>query len=220
MHSRTRQERQPASEWRSISLRQTAVGYTVREDASRFRKEVCAEIALRFTGIASILAAYFQWFAPALLLLTPPVWVQAVLSVIFAGTGLMLYLLSARGFRRELQADLGLRELRLVKLNARGAGLIRARIPMGAIDSLYLRRSDTENLASLMLRCAGGETCLMRGPEEELETLHRKLCRDITLAMQAENAASTVQPRRVVPRRTRRTGLRGAGLMPAGTVSA
>lgn len=181
-------------DWRSIRRTDTDKGYRVREDGQRFRREILTEIVLRCAGLAMALAGCFLW-----LLASPAVgglWPSLSLSVTFGAMGLVVFLTSMRGFRREIQADLWRRELRLCKLNAKGQALVKNRLAMSDIESLFVRRGEHgEGNATLVLKLEGGKTvAAMRGSEADVTSLHRMLCEDLSRTLRPLASARPVRP--------------------------
>lgn len=167
--------------WRSLSETAEHSGYRMREKSDRFSAETIAEAALVATGAVAILAAYLLWFLPVGGGIT-----KSFASALSIGLGLGLFAFGTRGFRRELRLDKGAGVLHLARLNGWNHARVRRTIALGRIESLFVQRSGERGApAELRLRIKGmpGSIALLRGSRGDLETLHRRLTRDIRLVL-------------------------------------
>ena len=170
-----------AHTWNSVCISNMPLGYEISETPDRFAAEHMTEIVIRSVGIALLVAAYGQ------LLLPLPMMTKAFLLVAFLSTGFGLYAFATRGFRKSVKINLATRELRAAKLNTSGATRIAVLVPFADIESIYVRRpAGRGGQATLELRKKGipSSTCLLRGREGEIASLHQRLCRDIRMAAQ------------------------------------
>ncbi len=218
MHMKTR-DLQPVSDWTTLRFERNTTGYAVAE-RGQARGGIRGDRAPRQAGVAMIVASGLAW------LLAPAVSAAEAVShgaaaALLCGMGLTFVALSCRRGVRTIQVNFRARHLCLESGAARGCGRLLHVVPFECIDSLYLRRPDNGSMATLFLRQNGGkdELDVMRGPLAELETLHRKLSRDITQAMAASEDKVTpmpvrpVRPRRVLPRSERRIAERQLALV-------
>ena len=95
-----------------------------------------------------------------------------------------MYSFATRGHRNEIWLDPVKHELRIAALNRRDENRNVTRVPLAKVKSLYVKRPKTRGEpASLQIRMrdSAAEICALRGDEEEMETFHRFLCRDIRM---------------------------------------
>ncbi len=186
-----------ASEPDSITLREAANGYTVRESAGRFWRERLAENVLRLAGVFILLAGILQWFLPAAML-TEAVLVRTVLAGVFMATGLGVYLFASRGFRHAFSVDLGRRRISHGRLNSRDRSLVARHVPLDRVESIFVQRGKGDGPAELRMRVKGAVTdhCLLRGARAEMEAMHFRICEDARLTRH-------LGPKRVRPMKTR-----------------
>lgn len=184
----------------SVEISETFWGYIVREAQDRFDRESVTESGLRFLGLILVLAAYGQWLLPGSLFLENVLAMKMVMSFVFAATGVGLYMFASRGFRQEVQVDIGRRELRFVARNSRGHSRLQSRIPMDGVESAFVKRNkDVSGGATLYIRLHGVDAALqvLSGKNSDLTRLHKRICHDLS-------------PREVrLERGIRATGMRG-----------
>lgn len=157
-------------------------GYTIRDADDRFDRETLVEILMRFLGLVLVVSAYAQWLLPPSIFPGDPFLTKASLAFMFGAGGVAIYYYGSRGLATEIHVDLSRREVRLSRRNARGQTRLRQIVPMGKVESAYIKRIEGGNGgAQLYLRFAGKANGIevARGTEEALKVLHRRLCTDL-----------------------------------------
>lgn len=200
-------------EWETIRVRQTVDGYTAREVAAYRRSDPRTEMTLRMAGVTLMLSATIAWKLAPVALPGRNEFLQALGAMLILTAGVGCFFIARRGFRREIRLDLTAKRLVVARLSMNDRRQSVFSLALDEIDSLFVRRLDAgEAQASLVMRIAGDEYCLLRGPDIEMTALHRKLARDIGAVLSA-----AVQPRgqshiapskasgKIVPRRVRPT---------------
>ncbi|NNK77566.1 MAG: hypothetical protein HKP40_02520 [Litoreibacter sp.] len=184
------------TKWQSLVSFPSSFGYSVSEHPDRFKREAAVEVIIRCVAILIVFGAYFQWFLPSLIMRGDPAVAKAVLSIVFAGTGLGLYVVGTRGFLNELTLNMTKQELRIGKLNGQGRNRIARHIALDRVESMFVKRpSERQAPATLYLRLAGKPRAIavLRGHQSEVEALHMRLCQDIQFATQKR---AVVRPQR------------------------
>lgn len=183
---------------KTLELNATADRYVATEARNRFRAERFAEDVLRVVGALAIIVGYFHWFIPDLLG-TPefPVSLRMVLTVVFVGTGLGLYVFAARGSQRMIHIDLGARRIFVGRLNRKNRSMFQQRFEFDEIESYFILRSQFGDQASLGIRIRGRRAPVMglTGSKAELEELHGTISDIVRLATEC------------APKRVKRRGL-------------
>ena len=167
----------------SLEISETFWGYIVRAPQDRFDRETVMESAMRFFGLILILLAYGQWLLPSSLFAENVMVLKSAFSVIFAGTGVAMYVAAGRGFRQEVQIDLGRREVRFALRNTRRQSRLTHRLPMDGVESAFIKRSKADGgEAVLYFRLFGVEAPLevVAGHLQDVERLHLRLCHDLS----------------------------------------
>ncbi|MFY0692939.1 MAG: hypothetical protein JXR14_13585 [Paracoccaceae bacterium] len=185
------------SKWQSLVSFPSALGYSVSEHPDRFKREAAVELLIRCIAILIVFGAYFQWFLPSLIMRGDPTVTKALLSIVFAGTGLGLYVIGSRGFLNEITLNLTKREIRIGKLNGQGRNRIARHIPLDRVESIFVKRpSERQAPATLYLRLVGKPRAIaiLRGHQNEIEQLHMRLCHDIQFATQKKAAIRPQRP--------------------------
>lgn len=172
------------SGWRPGMPDTSKVGYRLNEEGSGFRLQASIDSLVRLVGILLILGALIQWTIPRVNLTGNIVHNQIMLSIAFSIIGMAIYAYSIRGHRSEIVLDTNKGEIVINQLTRQNRVRASKHIPLRRIKSIYVRRKQgTEFNAALHIRHMDSPTeiCAIRGQHDELEYMHRELCRDIRM---------------------------------------
>lgn len=168
---------------RSVKASRQAQTYRARETEGYFRTSTQSEAVLRFIGIVLLLGAFIQWLLPQSANLEMMM-TQVGLAVACSVIGLAVYTYSMRGSRYEIELDPVAQTLSLSRLDRRD-NVRRARhFPLSEIKSIYVLKGEsigTPAKMRLRLRHQDTEITALRGTYEDVELMHRALCRSIRL---------------------------------------
>ncbi|CUK04506.1 hypothetical protein PH7735_02790 [Shimia thalassica] len=171
--------------YQTLSATQGKAGFTVREVNGHFRHTSRNEAVVRFLGIVIILGAFIQHLVPDTLFGGNPAMTKVLLSVAFSCVGIALYSFAVRGHRSEIVFDPLRQDICISKLDRRGNLRLTKHIPLSQIKSIYVLKAETPGVPSkLRVKMMGDqpEISALRGPYEEIELMHRQLCRVIRIA--------------------------------------
>lgn len=192
----------------ALTMSETFWGYVIRETEDRFDIRATLESAMRFAGLMMIIAAFAQWLLPGALFSGEVLAMKLALMFGFIAFGAGLYWYGDRGYRNEVEVDTTRRELRVVGRNSRGHGKLQKRIPMGEVESAYVKRTGNSGFTAHLLFRLKGEhdpMHLATGEESELRVLHARLCRDLQPAKErmerrmARETRAAPRARRLMP---------------------
>lgn len=168
---------------RSIKASRRAANYRARETEGYFRTSTQSEAILRFIGIVILLGALIQWLLPQSE--TPEMMMTKVgLAVAFSVIGLAVYTYSMRGSRYEIELDPTAKTLSLSRLDRRNNVRSAKNFSLSDIKSIYVQKGDSIGAPSKMrlrLRDQDKEITALRGNYNDVELMHRALCRSIRL---------------------------------------
>lgn len=164
-------------------LSEMPYGYLIRNPASAAASGRVYELAMAGAGIAVSIAVVGVVLVPALMSMQGVAELQIATSITLLSLATLLLRNASRGNLVDSEIDFLKEEVRLVRRNARGHARIETRVPFDQISSMFVHRSKARASSSntLYLRVAGTdiEFPLVRGAEEAMSTLHRRLVRDI-----------------------------------------
>lgn len=172
------------AEWEPMQAKTDKRGYQVSETSGEFKFGTGLDAVARFIGVLLVLGALIQWTIPRVDLSGNIVHNQIMLSIAFSIIGMAIYAYAIRGHRSEILLDMRKGEIIVNQLTRQDRVRSSTKVPLNRIKSIYVRRKGgTEATASLQIRHKDSNTeiCAIRGHYEELEELHRQLCRDIRL---------------------------------------
>lgn len=161
---------------------QKAYAYTAREMDGYFRHTSQSEAIIRFIGIVLILGAFIQWLVPENADGFPSLMTKTGLAVAFSLIGIAIYTSAMRGSRHELRLDPSRRDLTLARLDRRDNVRSSKSFPLTQIKSIYVKKPEVPGApARMQLRLinSSNEITAIRGPYQEVEMMHRTLCRHI-----------------------------------------
>jgi hypothetical protein len=168
---------------RSIKTSRRQHTYKARETEGYFRTTTQSEAVLRFLGIVIVLCAFIQWLLPqsgsAEMMMT-----KVGLAVAFSIIGLAAYTFTMRGHRYEIELDPKAYNLTLSRLDRRDNVRKSTKIHLDNIKSIYVLKGDGIGIPSKMrirLCDQDEEITALRGRYEDIELMHRALCRSIRL---------------------------------------
>ena len=168
---------------RSIKTSRRQQSYKARETEGYFRTTTQSEAVLRFLGIVLVLGALIQWLLPqngsVEMMMT-----KVGLAVAFSIIGLAAYTFTMRGHRYEIELDPVARNLTLSRLDRRENVRKSKKIRLDNIKSIYVHKGDGVGIPSKMrirLRDHDEEITALRGRYEDIELMHRALCRSIRI---------------------------------------
>ena len=107
---------------------------------------------------------------------------KALFLMPFWMSSLVVYAFVSRGFQRALKLNLPKREMLIAKRNAAGQIRIARTVKFSEIESAFVRRKGTGATLHLRLKSFPPEICILSGRQDEIEALHRRLCRDLRFA--------------------------------------
>lgn len=169
---------------RSIKATRGAEKYHARETEGYFPTTTQSEAVLRFVGVVLLLGALIQWLLPQNG--SPEMMMSQVgLAVGFSVIGLAVYTYTMRGNRYEVELDPVTKTLSLSRLDRRDNVRHRRQLSLDDITSIYIHRSESTGTPSqirIRLRRNSEEITALRGHYEDVELMHRALCRSIRLA--------------------------------------
>jgi len=167
----------------ALSVTETYWGYILRERAPEAGEWDARGAAFFYLGAVLILLAFGQWLLPGALLGSDLLAAKVALTAVFAGLGGAFWIAARRRAGHvEVQVDTALRELRLVETDGTGRNRLLRRIPMGEIDSIYVKTETGEDPASHLLLQLEEETHPMHiatGERRALRILRDRLKRDL-----------------------------------------
>lgn len=166
---------------RSIKTSRHDQTYRARETEGYFRTTTQSEAVLRFIGIVIVLGAFIQWLLPNGESIEM-VMTKVGLAVAFSIIGLALYTFTMRGSRYEIALDPTDLSLTLSRLDRRDNVRKARKFPLSEIKSIYVLKGDGVGVPSKMrlrLRHEDAEITALRGRYEDVELMHRALCRSI-----------------------------------------
>ncbi|MCW8842136.1 MAG: hypothetical protein OQK00_01840 [Rhodobacteraceae bacterium] len=168
---------------RSIKASRSKQSYRARETEGYFRTTTQSEAVLRFIGIVVVLGAFIQWLLPQdntiEMMMT-----KVGLAVAFSIIGLAFFTATMRGNRYEIALDPTSKTLTLSRLDRRDNVRKIRRIKLSDIKSIYVLKSDAIGTPSKMrirLKARDEEITALRGQYDDIELMHRALCRSIRL---------------------------------------
>ena len=188
MASETALTAKDAARWQSLAFKPASFGYSIQESAHRFSKEAVTEMVLRLAGILILNGVYLVWLFPGIV---EPIVERVSVTLALLGTGIFIYAFGTRGFRNELRFMPTQNELRAGRLNLRDQVRISRNVPLGDIESIFVKRAKQTGgsaVLSLRLRGRAQPIAVLRGRQSELEQVHQGLTEDIR-AMQTPNKA-------------------------------
>ncbi len=174
--------------WQSLNSSKNGAGYRIREADGFFRHSERNEAVVRFVGIIIVMGTFVQWTFPNANALGDPMLTKVLLAVAFSLIGLAVYSFATRGHRCEVLYDPGHSEIHIYHLSRRDEPKSAMKLSLNDVKSIYVKRPETTGTpAELRVRLKNSirEICVIRGDNEEIESLHRHLCRDIRLAESA-----------------------------------
>lgn len=163
----------------SVSIRATANGMEARERVERFKVEALTEVVLRAAGIVMVMGAIALWFLLPTYNTSGQIGAFSIFTSMVAASGLIVFAVGTRGFRRHMQLDVEKGTLSLTKINIHGQSRISRKIDLGAIQSVFLRRPATPGgMATLLVRVTGSNApaIALSGETEEVQQVHEQLC--------------------------------------------
>jgi hypothetical protein len=168
---------------RSIKTSRHDKSYRARETEGYFRTTTQSEAVLRFIAIVIVLGAFIQWLLPdgngAEMMMT-----KVGLAVAFSIIGLALYTFAMRGSRYEIELNPTDKTLTLSRLDRRDNLRKAKRLHLDDIKSIYVLKGDGVGIPSKMrirLRHHDEEITALRGHYDDVELMHRTLCRSIRM---------------------------------------
>ncbi|TKZ22133.1 hypothetical protein FAP39_02730 [Shimia litoralis] len=173
-----------AAAWETLTPSAVDDGFSVREAHGHFRHTSRNEAVVRFAGIVIVLGAFVQWLAPNASFAGDPMVTKVLLSVAFSTVGIAVYGFAMRGHRSEIALDPARQTICISHLSRQNTVRSTKRIPLKDITSIYVRKAETPGGPAKMrikLRNKTAEITAIRGQYEEVEMMHRQLCRNIRM---------------------------------------
>jgi len=178
---------------KTLEIQESVSGYTIYEAQPQLMRSKTTECAMRFVGLALILAGYVHWFLPGLPLYAASLPMALMTMACTVGAGVSLYFFASRGFRRVVHIDMGARAVTLARINFRERSAICRKIGFDDLQSLFVKRAargQSPAQLNIRVRGTGQGFSVLHGDRGELEALHSRICRDV-------RASIDVAPRRV-----------------------
>lgn len=168
---------------RTINASREAQTYHARETNGYFHTTPQTEAVLRFIAVVILSGAFIQWLMPHGESLEMTM-TKVGMAVAFSITGLALYTFTMRGHRYELTLDPATRKLNLSCLDRRDNLRKSRSFNINEIKSIYVHKGDgvgTPAQMRIRLYRHNEEITALRGSYEDVELMHRALCRSIRL---------------------------------------
>lgn len=166
----------------------------------RFHGEAKTEMVMCLVGIAAMSLGGILSAAPVLASSGDLINEQWKVSTLFLAIGLFLFMFATRGFRKVINADLGLAELWYGRLNGFKKTRIHHHVRMDRIEKLTTQpcRGPFEFMSlNLHLNGRTNPIRLMTGRSGEIEHLRKRLEDDVRMAIEKVNGV--VEQRRLGP---------------------
>lgn len=166
----------------ALRVSETYWGYEIQDNANRFDSDRVTEPLLKFFGLVLVLAAYGQWFLPAVFFGNDAVFAKAVLCFFLGALGCWIYWSAGRGLQTSIEIDTTRRQVRVVRRNSKGRRSVGTVVPMQNIESAFIQRTKEMGMKpNLYLRMRDAHELLhvATGPELELEDILERLHRDL-----------------------------------------
>lgn len=178
---------------KTIEMQATMRGLVAGERFERFRLEALTEMVLRVVGIVMIMSSIAMWFFLPVDPTTGRLASFGLMASVMAAAGLGVFAFGTRGFRRRITLDMEAGTLTLTKINMHEQARVNHEIDLGAIESVFLRRSmQPGGIATLLVRVAGEDApaIALSGGLHEVEDVHAQLC----AVLRPDTGAAPVRP--------------------------